>query len=595
VRVTFAPVAAFIAELRRRKVIPITLAYLVVAWLLAQVSATIEPALDLPSWFDTFVIVLLAIGFPIWVLFVWVFDITPHGLEVTPRVPDKAASPAPDATAPAPALPPAEPRPKRDPRSVAVLPFVNLSSDPEQEYFSDGLSEELLNVLARIDALRVAGRTSSFAFKGRKENLRVIGEQLRVANILEGAVRKAGAQLRITAQLVNTDDGYHLWSQTYDRELNDVFAVQDEIARAVAAALRVTLGVAETSRIEGGTDDVRAYDLYLRARALLHQGGPAELQRAAENYRKAIALDPSFTLAWLGLRTVMTNMLIYVPEKSDEARRLMAEADAHVLAAAPDAWWAQALRGSQARLAHEWEQAEVAARAAAEAAPSSDVSAGASYASLLAAVGRVGEAIEVARRARDADPLSLYMSGLLQHYLGVAGRFEEAQAEYERSQDLPGDRAIWEWYAVIRHWAQKSADPSAIAAQFRVFLEHESVPMALNRELLPLLDDREAARAAVRRASEDPANADATRMSIIAWYADHFGDRDLALAALRRSLVDHGGTVFAMLWWPFETGLRADPRFKEIVRDLKLVDYWRATGSWGDYCRPKGDGDFECT
>jgi TolB-like protein len=582
-----APITAFFAELRRRKVLPVTLGYLVVAWLLAQVSATIEPALSLPEWFDTFVIVLLAIGFPVWVMFVWVFDITAHGLEVTPPAGAALDAPAPTALVVA-------PRAKRDPRSVAVLPFVNLSSDPEQEYFSDGLSEELLNVLARIEALRVPGRTSCFAFKGRNEDLRAIGEQLSVANILEGSVRKSGAQLRITAQLVNTDDGYHLWSQTYDRKLDDVFAVQDEIARAVAAALRVTLGVAETPRLEGGTDNVRAYDLYLRARALLYQGGPAELQRAAENFRKAVALDPGFTLAWLGLRTVMTNMLIYVPEKSAEARRQMAEADARVLAGAPDAWWAQALRGSQARLAHDWAQAEVASRAAVAAAPSSDVSAAASYASLLAAVGRVREAIDVARQARDTDPLSLYISGLLQHYLGVAGRFEEAKAEYERSQDLAGDRAIWEWYAVIRLWAQKTADPAAVAAQFRIFLEHESVPMALNRELAPLLDEPEAARAAIRRAADDPANDDATRMSIIAWYADHFGDRDLALEAMRRSLVDHGGTVFAMLWWPYETELRADPRFKAIVRDMKLADYWRATGNWGDFARPVGTDDFEC-
>jgi tetratricopeptide (TPR) repeat protein len=265
-----------------------------------------------------------------------------------------------------------------------------------------------------------------------------------------------------------------------------------------------------------------------------------------------------------------------------------------VLAAEPDAWWAQALRGSRHRLAHEWERAEIAAHAGAVAAPSSDVGAASSYASVLAAVGRLGDAIDVARRARDADPLSLYVSGLLQHYLGVAGLFDEAQAEYERSQDLAGDRAIWEWYALIRLWSRKDADPAAVEAQFRLFLEHESVPMALNRELAAHLNDPEAARAAIRRAYQDPVNDDATRMSILVWYADHFGDRDLALEALRRSLVDLSGTVTGMLWWPFETDLRSDPRFKEIVRDLRLVDYWRSTGNWGEYCRPVGDDDFAC-
>jgi TolB-like protein len=317
---------------------------------------------------------------------------------------------------------------------MAVLPFVNMSSEPEQEYFSDGLSEELINQLAQIRRFRLAGRTSSFAFKGKAVDSRSIGEHLGVDYVLEGSVRKSGQRLRVTAQLVECSDGFSLWSQRFDCELTDVFAIQDEIAHAVAGALSVTLGVGESTRLPGGTDDVQAYDKYLRARALYHQSGPAELGRAIQIYREALALDPAFALAWYGLYTALAYVLVTLPvDWHKEARRGMEKVSERILSLAPDAWWVNAMRTDQLLTQHRWLEAEAAATALLASAPAAEVDALATYATFLMNVGRIGEAVEFIKAS--ADPLSLRVSGHLQLFLDLAGRRDEAQAEFERSRD----------------------------------------------------------------------------------------------------------------------------------------------------------------
>jgi TolB-like protein len=419
----------FFAELRRRHVFRVALAYLVVAWLVLQVVNVLAPLLDVPLWVSKSILLFLIAGFPVALVLAWAFELTPEGVK---RAEDAdAAAPAPTAASTgrkldfviigalvlalgyfgwdqyydvAPSQPAVQSGPSTaaaDMPSIAVLPFVNLSSDPEQEYFSDGLSEELLNQLAQIPGLSVTGRTSAFVFKGHNEDLRAIGEKLGVANILEGSVRKSGNRLRITAQLVNAADGYHLWSEIYERELDDVFAIQEDVARAVTAALGVTLGVGETERVAGGTTNLEAYDKYLRARALFYQSGPTELLRSIEIYREALALDPQFALAWYGLYTALGYSLVSVPRNSDEARKQMATASARIVALAPDAWWTHAMRADQALLQHRWSDAEAAASAALASAPSSEVDALVAYATFLMYVGRINEAVEIfSARAR---------------------------------------------------------------------------------------------------------------------------------------------------------------------------------------------------
>jgi TolB-like protein len=469
-----------------------------------------------------------------------------------------------------------------------VLPFVNMSSDPEQEYFSDGLSEELLNQLAQIEDLHVAGRSSSFSFKGKYEDLRVIGERLGVGNILEGSVRKAGRQLRITAQLINSRDGTQLWSRTYERELDDVFAIQEEIAIAVSRALSIKLDVGTMSHAKGGTANVDAYDKYLRARALWLGLGVARVLPAVELYREAVALDPQYARAWYAL----WDALAWAPT-TPTTRRDRAEASARAQAISPDSWWSHAMLAHQLIEEREWSGAEAAARAAMAAEPPSEFEAGTMYAYVLSALGREQEVVKYFERARQLEPLSLGLSSILQHCYLLSGRLAEADAEYQRGKTLVGDRTFAETFALLRLWSSKDAKLAEVRAQFRVAVALDNPPYPLNQALVDKLDDEPAARAEIGKAFADPTDQDDAHIESIAWYADHFHDKDLALAALRRQVIDLGGEIGA-LWASWETGLRSDARFKAIVSELGLVDYWRASGNWGDYCKPVGDDDFEC-
>jgi TolB-like protein/tetratricopeptide (TPR) repeat protein len=478
-------------------------------------------------------------------------------------------------------------------RSVAVLPFVNMSSDKEQEYFSDGLSEELLNELAQIRELRVAGRTSSFSFKGKNEDLRVISEKLGVGHILEGSVRKNGNRLRITAQLIQGRDGTHLWSQTYDREMSDIFAVQQEIAMAVSEALSITLDVGEMSRSKGGTTDIEAYGKYLHARTLTYQLGPNELVQALGLYREAVALDPEFARAWAGLYSALVTSLNWLPENRETDLKEMSGALARSVELAPKSWWTQLMVAGQAMRQRKWAEAEAAARAAIAAAPASEASAHMTYGLILSGLGRLKEGDSAVERALRIEPLSLAVSGMRQLTLDLAGKTAEAQAEYQRSRDFAGDHAIWDFHELKRLWFS-GASEAAVAAQFRIFLKSESLPMALSSIAAENLGNRAASLAATRQAFDDPSNQDGTRMSVVAFYADHFGDRDLAFAALRRTFLDLRYGSFIVLWYPYKLGLRADPRFKDLLRDLGLAQYYRSSGTWPDLCKPVGTGDFEC-
>jgi TolB-like protein len=478
--------------------------------------------------------------------------------------------------------------------TLAVLPFVNLSSDKEQEYFSDGLTEEILNQLAQVKDLRVTARTSSFSFKGKNEDVRVIGEKLGVANLLEGSIRKDGSQLRITAQLVSGKDGAHLWSQTYDREMSGVFAVQEQVAKDVAQALSIRLDVGDMSRAQGGTTNIEAYDKYLHARTFVHQLGPRELQQALQLYRQAVSLDADFARAWSGLYAALGYSLVWTPETSDSSLKEMATASARVEALAPNAWWTQTMRANQFTLQRKWSVAEAAVNAAQSLAPASEIDAIRARVDFLTFVGRVKEAVEYQERVRQMDPLSLSTSGFLQGAYDFVGRSAEAQAEYMRSKDFAGDHAIWDWWALQRLWRQKGVSQAEVQAQFQTLLKHESLPMTLNRDIASNLGNDDAVRAAIRRAFKDPANQDATRMSVVAQYADYFGEPEVAVLATRRALVEFNGSIFSILWRPGGESLRSDPRFKDILRDLKLVDYFRASGNWGDFCKPVGTDDFEC-
>jgi TolB-like protein len=273
---------SFLTELKRRKVYRVAVVYAVVAFVIWQAAEIAVPGLNLPGWVLTLVILLTVLGFPIAVVLAWAFDITPAGIERTP--PEEVER------APAEADRPAPPR-----LSVAVLPFENLSADPENEYFSDGISEELLNTLARVPGLRVAARTSSFAFKGKSASIGEIGEALNVAHVVEGSVRRAGDRVRITAQLIDVADGYHLWSEGYDKELGDILMVQREIAESIGETLEAGLTRGWEDVLPAGRRvDPRAFDHYLRARFCLQRMTREYIDRALEYFQEALSIDPDF-------------------------------------------------------------------------------------------------------------------------------------------------------------------------------------------------------------------------------------------------------------------------------------------------------------
>jgi TolB-like protein/tetratricopeptide (TPR) repeat protein len=292
--------AKFVSELRRRNVFQTAALYAVVAWLVLQVGeVTFEP-LHFPDWVMTSLVVLVIASFPVVLVLAWFFDITRHGIRkdtgamrLTPE--SDAAEPA-QVTGSGP--------------SIAVLSFDDMSPDKDQEYLCDGIAEEILNRLSQIQNLHVASRTSSFRFKGQSVDVADIGRELKVATILEGSVRKSDDQLRITTQLINADDGYHLWSHSYDRKLEHIFEIQDDIATRVADALEVTLQVGPAAEC-CTTDDVKAYDYYLKGMHYFHRWGLRNVRFAIDMFTKAVEVDPGYARAWAALADSYAMICMY--------------------------------------------------------------------------------------------------------------------------------------------------------------------------------------------------------------------------------------------------------------------------------------------
>lgn len=286
------PLVRFYKELQHRKVIRVAIAYLVVAWLLVEVASVLFPELLLPNWSVRLVIALLVIGFPVALTLAWAFDLKPEATMAADE-PGESRQENPESREPHSAS-------EGGIRSVAVLPFSNLSNDPENEYFSEGISDELMNMLCKLPQLTVASRTSSYSFKGKNLDIPTIAGSLGVDAILEGSVRRSGGRVRITAQLIDGFSDRHLWSENFDRELTDVFAVQDEIAQKLVGALELSLTSDQKRLIrkQATTQNVDAYDFYLRGRYYVER---AEVDSGQRMFENAIELDPEYALAWAGV------------------------------------------------------------------------------------------------------------------------------------------------------------------------------------------------------------------------------------------------------------------------------------------------------
>jgi TolB-like protein/Flp pilus assembly protein TadD len=491
---------SFLAELKRRNVIRVAVFYLVSGWLVLQMADVMFGVLRLPDWTLPFVAALLALGFVPTVVLSWVYEFTPDGIKkeseinrdtsITPQTGkrldrliivglvavigilvverfwsgDSGEEIAEAQTASQPSGN-VEPLPEADSAavdlSVAVLPFANMSSDEENEYFADGLTEELLNALAQIESLKVAGRTSSFYFKGRNEDLKSIGRQLGVGHVLEGSVRKAGERVRITAQLIKVDDGFHLWSDTFDRDLADIFQVQEEISRAIANAMKLELGLASGSA-DSLTENLQAYEMYLEAKARISTR--SGLGRAIGVLERATELDPGFAEAWAALGQAYALGPYYGLGSFEASRPLVEKATDRALALKLDLSSALTARADMYRDANQWQQAESLYRAALSNDPD-EVEANSQYAQFLGRAGYFTEALPYARRAREFDPLAGIQNIIYGWNLALLGRYEEADPVILRALELDPDNAFINMVRFRQLWLMErlaDAEPSLV-------------------------------------------------------------------------------------------------------------------------------------
>ena len=471
---------SFFAELKRRNVYKVAVAYAVVAWLLMQVASQIFPFFEIPNWVVRLVILLLVIGFPVALIIAWAFEVTSEGIKRTEAA-DAAGLRSRGVawiyvvligaalsvglffvgryTAGHATARPASEELRRGKqsevttagpdKSIAVLPLINESGDPKDEYFSDGLSEELIAALAQISGLKVIGRSSSFRFKDRKEEPRAIGEKLGVSTLLDGTVRKQGDRVRIVAELVNAADGIQLWTQTFDRELKDIFAVQEEIARAVAESLKVTLLGSQENPSQIATNNVEAHNAYLQGHFHFLRRNVDDYRKAISYFDRAIELDPNYALAYaerVEAWTLIGDLTGQRPTAYPKARNDAEKA----VAIAPDLAEARAALG-WVRFFGEWKFADGLSelKRAKELSPTNPT-ANDLLARVIVYLGRIDEAERQAREAVELDPLSVSTQFNLARVLFFAGKLDEADAAGRKVAELqPSSSSSHRWQVLV--------------------------------------------------------------------------------------------------------------------------------------------------
>ncbi len=601
-------------ELKHRNVVRVAIAYAIVAWLLIEVSATTFPILNLPDWATTLVTVLLLIGFPVALVFAWAYELTPEGLKkekdvdrtksithITRRkldfiiigilllalavfaverfvlLPDPV--PATDA--------PQEVATTEVQKSIAVLPFVNMSPDPDQEYFSDGLSEEILNLLVKVPNLKVIGRTSSFSFKGKNEDLRVIGQTLGVKTLLEGSVRKSGDQVRITAQLIDVSDGSHIWSDAYDRTMTDIFAVQDDVAAAIIDALQVHVGA--NPKRGRPTENSEAYGLFLKARASMNKNDYAE---AEEILLKIVGLDPNFAEAYEKLAETYWNLGGWILE-SAKAQELTHEAAAKALAINPDLVFAQALLESARNENYTWPRVIAAFERAAREQPGNTAVTNILIYNLTV-TGYLGEALRVAERSVEFDPLSPNANFYLGNALSATGRKSAAIPPLELALQLDNGLANWGLAAIN---LMENRDNIAIA-HFEAWLQRYDFPdLGWVKELVAGARDPVTGQDYLDRripeiiGSVPEENAFNVQIMLTMWYV-YFGFHDRYFELILDSDSDSTWTDAEMFAWigivNRQLGFTAHPKFLELAELLGIVELWEQRGA-PDFCEKVND------
>jgi TolB-like protein/Tfp pilus assembly protein PilF len=603
---------AFFAELKRRRVGKVAIAYGAIAWAVTEASSVVVPALHLPEWLVTAIVVFLLVGFPVAMVLAWIFDVGPQGIERTEPIADAPRSMRVRlrmAYAAVVLLLMAglgyllyergfgrahanEPH-----SSIAVLPFSNLSGDPARDYFSDGMSEELLNLLARIPGLKVASRTSSFAYKGRNVDIREVGRELGVETVLEGSVRQAGEQVRITAQLIDAETGFHLWSQTYDRELEDIFRVQDEIAAAIVEKLRIELAPQEQAlavRDKAPTQNVEAYELYLQGRAVWKRRGEQNLRQAIDLYQRAIGLDPGFARAHAALASAYVVLPGYTREENDEEKLLpMAETAARqALSLDPKIGEAHAVLAQLNAQRGDLLDAESGFFFAISLEPN-EATTHQWYSLLLSRVGRMELAVEQARRAHELDPASPVIAFNLANMYLIRGEDQQAARYAKTAQELGLAKGITDLELSIAMRQERWADARRIIVQQQE-LPPELRPLAA-RFVDAVADPALRPKVVAEMRAVDPKIA---KQSDFVHPYLQLGQVDLVYGILLGTLDEHPSTWkekwdLTLAWAPDGEAFRRDRRFAELAARIGVLDYWKQYG-YPDGCRAGDDTPIVC-
>jgi TolB-like protein len=589
-----------VSELRRRNVIRVATAYAVAAWLLIEITATTFPILKLPDWSVTLVTVLVLIGFPLALIFAWAFELTPEGLKKEKDV-DRSESithitgrkldfmiigmlvvalgyfafdkfvldPSRDAelvqtTTEAVTEQSIESGKSgiRD-NSIAVLPFVNMSPDPEQEYFSDGISEETLNLLAKVPELRVTSRSSAFSFKGQNVDIPTIAARLNVAYVLEGSVRKSGNQLRITAQLIEVTTDTHLWSETYDRELKGVFAIQDEIAAAVVDALKITLLGNEPKATE---TDPEAYALYLQGRHFLHIGTAESNQRAEALLKQALAINSGFAPAWTELsyvyfRQAHTTELRSIDEGSELARHAIE------MALAIDPLYARAYAYlAMIELFYDWDFVKALQhQQQALALDPGDATILMVAGRLNDIFGRFDEAIDLFRQSIAIDPVSPVGYWRLASTLYRAHRLDEAADSIQMAMSLNPGGTWGEQHTLGKVLlAQGDAQAALVAMEQE---PHDGVRLLGIAVVRHTLGDTGASDAALEELIDEHAEGSAYQIAMA--YAFR-GEIDQAFYWLEQAYDNRDGGLTSILITGWLSNLHDDPRWEPFIDKMGL-------------------------
>ncbi|HLC11648.1 MAG TPA: tetratricopeptide repeat protein [Chthoniobacterales bacterium] len=586
----------FFAELKRRNVYKVAITYAVVAWLVIQAASILLPTFEAPNWVMKAFVVLLAFGFVMSVMISWAFEATTEGLKRTKDVSPEMSLPSwsarkfaafiislaliaaglfafqflrPVGTSRRDVGQIEEGRPggaslSISQKSIAVLPLLNESGDPKDEYFSDGLSEELIAALAQIKDLKVIGRSSSFRFKDRKEETKTIGEKLGVATLLEGTVRKQGERVRIVAELINAADGIELWTRTFDRELKDIFAVQQEIAAAVASSLKVTLLGADSSSAQtAATKSVEAHNAYLQGHFYFQRRNLDDYRKAVAYFDQAIQVDPNYALAyaerseaWTQIGDLSGQGKTAWPKAREDAEKAVAITPALAEAHAALGW---------VRFFTEWKFAEGLSelKRAKELSPANPT-ANDLLARVIVYLGKLDEAEKQARQAVELDPLAYPTQNNLARVLFAEGKLDEADAIARKAAELQPTAASSRRFQVLVAVQRGDGETALREAQLEPDEGYRRFELALAQHVR---GDRGAADAAL--ADLIAYGRDQLAYQIAQVYAVR-GEKEKAFEWLQISFDTHDTGTLGLLIDPLIRDLRPDPRYKSLLTKLGL-------------------------